>query len=351
MPASGPVAALGDARPGERWVVRVRESDGSATDVVGWLVAVDDATATLVGVTDPATPAVEPPSSHVRLADVVVARRAPAALGGPAPARTPPDVLERLGVEAWAVALEPLGAWTLRAAGGFTGRANSCLAVGDPGLPLPEAAAAVVAYAVRHAIAPLAQVVTGSTEDAALRALGWHETYVATDVLATRLADLLGDRRPDVRVTVSEELTAGWRAAFDAYRPHDADPTVVTRLLDGRRPRAFTSVEVDGRVVAIARGHLASGWLGVSGVWTRPEHRRQGLGTAVVLALAGWAARRGARWCYLQVETANLVAHRAYARLGFVEHHRYHYLAPPARCLSLPEPAPAPPPTRVQRKR
>jgi predicted GNAT family acetyltransferase len=148
-------------------------------------------------------------------------------------------------------------------------------------------------------------------------------------VLATRLADLLGDGLPDARGSVSEELTPAWRATFDVYRPHDADPAVVTRLLDGRRPRAFASVEVDGQVVAIARGHLASGWLGVAGVWTRPEHRRQSLGTAVVLGLAGWAARRGARWCYLQVETANLVAHTAYARLGFVEHHRYHYLAPP----------------------
>ena len=85
---------------------------------------------------------------------------------------------------------------------------------------------------------------------------------------------------------------------------------------------------MDGEVVAVARGHLSDGWLGVAGVWTRPDHRRQGLGTAVVLALAGWAARRGARWCYLQVETANGPAHAAYAALGFVQHHRYHYLAP-----------------------
>jgi len=54
------------------------------------------------------------------------------------------------------------------------------------------------------------------------------------------------------------------------------------------------------------------------------------LSTSVVLGLARWAARRGARWCYLQVETANLGAHAAYARLGFVPHHRYHYLAQPA---------------------
>lgn len=335
MRVRGGSDALRDARPQERWVVRVRQEDGSATDVVGWLAGVGDGVATLSGPVDPANPGVDPPSWRVPLVDVVVARRAPAARGGPDPARTPADALERLGVEAWAVDLEPLGEWTLRAGSGFTGRANSCLAVGDPGVPVAQAASAVEAYAARHGIAPMAQVVTGSAEDAALRALGWAETYVATDVLATRLADLLGDHPPYVppapRVGVTEELTPGWRATFDEYRRSDVDPAVVTRLLDGRRPRAFADVEVGGVVRAVARGHLAADWLGVAGVWTRPEHRRQGLGTAVVLGLAGWAARHGGRWCYLQVETTNVPAHAAYARLGFVQHHRYHYLAPPLR--------------------
>ena len=322
--------ALRDARAGERWVVRVRQPDGSASDVVGWVVGVADDVVTLDGPTDPTRPDDAVPRWRVPLTDVVVARRAPAARGGPDPSRTPADVLERLGVEAWAVDLEPLGEWTLRAGAGFTGRANSCLAVGDPGLPVTEAADVVEAYAARHGIAPMASVVSGSTADAALRALGWTETYVATDVLATRLADLLGDRPSDPRVVVTEELTPAWRATYDEYRRSDVDPAVVTRLLDGRRPRAFASIEVDGVVVAVARGHLADGWLGVAGVWSRPEHRRQGLGTAVVLALAHWSARRGARWCYLQVETANTAAHAAYARLGFVQHHRYHYLAPAA---------------------
>ena len=196
---------LGAARPGERWVVRVRQPDGSASDVVGWLADVDAAgdgaadgdaggEVVLDGPVDPGLPDAAAPRSRVRLDDVVVARRAPAALGGPAVGRTSAEDLEHLAVEAWAVALEPLGAWTLRSASGFTGRANSCLAVGDPGRPVGEAAAAVEAYAAEHGIAPLAQVVTGSAEDAALRAIGWTETYVATDVLATGLAGLLGER-------------------------------------------------------------------------------------------------------------------------------------------------------------
>lgn len=36
-----------------------------------------------------------------------------------------------------------LGRWLLRAAEGFTGRANSALAVGDPGMPLAAAVSEV----------------------------------------------------------------------------------------------------------------------------------------------------------------------------------------------------------------
>src|SRR5215469_5660075 len=52
--------------------------------------------------------------------------------------------LERVAAGHWRAAEEErLGDWLLRAARGFTGRANSALATGDPGLPLDDALAAV----------------------------------------------------------------------------------------------------------------------------------------------------------------------------------------------------------------
>ena len=55
--------------------------------------------------------------------------------------RSPLDVagLELLAARGWRGTEEArLGDWLLRAGGGFTGRANSALALGDPGRPLPE---------------------------------------------------------------------------------------------------------------------------------------------------------------------------------------------------------------------
>jgi hypothetical protein len=57
------------------------------------------------------------------------------------------EALERAAARHWqALDTEPLGEWSLRAAAGFTGRANSALPLGDPGRPLPDAVTAVEAW-------------------------------------------------------------------------------------------------------------------------------------------------------------------------------------------------------------
>src|SRR6266851_819271 len=52
--------------------------------------------------------------------------------------------LEAIAAKGWRAPEEaPLGGWMLRAARGFTGRANSALAAGDPGIPLAAAMTSV----------------------------------------------------------------------------------------------------------------------------------------------------------------------------------------------------------------
>jgi N-acetylglutamate synthase len=59
--------------------------------------------------------------------------------------------LEAVAAKGWRAPEETrLGGWLLRAARGFTGRANSALAAGDPGMPLTEAVTEVCRwYAAR----------------------------------------------------------------------------------------------------------------------------------------------------------------------------------------------------------
>src|SRR5690349_14064400 len=129
---------------GRRVALRHRLADGLLTDAVGELSADGDA---LV---------VRTRRGPVRVRrDAVTAVRA---IPPPVPRRpswTAVARLENLCADAWPAPVDrPLGGWRLRAAGGFTGRANAALAVGDPGLPVPAALDAVRAFAATHGVGP-----------------------------------------------------------------------------------------------------------------------------------------------------------------------------------------------------
>ena len=323
--AAGRRDPLARAHPDERWVVRYLIPGGPATDVIGWIEALEPTTVRLA--------VVDSPARVIERSMIIAARRAPAAAGGPDPRRISAHDLQRHTLRSWLAWHEPLGEWTLRAGGGFTGRANSCHAVGDPGVSTQQAAEQIITFATTHAIAPMAQVIEGSPEERAMRGLGWTDTYEPTAVLASRLADFLLDRPREPAVHVRETLEPEWEQAYQKSRPNSADPAIVRMILDGSPPRAFAGVVGGGpddhsELVAIARGHRSEDWLGLASIWTSPDHRQRGLATALMAALGHWAARQGARYTYVQVATVNEAAIAAYTRLGFVHHHRYLYLAP-----------------------
>src|SRR5215207_4225414 len=128
--AKGPgVDRIGPSDVGRRVVVRYHlPSEGRATDVLGELVAW---TRGRLRVRRSDGKVVEVPE-----ADVVAAKPVP-----PRPVvRREVRALEAAAALGWqALETALLGGWLLRAAGGFTGRANSCLPLREPGRPLPEA--------------------------------------------------------------------------------------------------------------------------------------------------------------------------------------------------------------------
>jgi hypothetical protein len=67
--------------------------------------------------------------------------------------------LEAVAARGWRAPEEaPLGGWLLRAAEGFTGRANSALAVGDPGMPLADALTGVCDWYAARGLPPMIAV-------------------------------------------------------------------------------------------------------------------------------------------------------------------------------------------------
>lgn len=230
-----------------------------------------------------------------------------------------------------------LGDWMLRAAAGFTGRANSALATGDPGLPLPVAVARVSRwYAARGLPAMIAVPFgpagpDGSDVDAYLAGEGWTiRAGAATVMTAAPAAVARHLAEAPAGIEVAPEPDATWLGRY-RYRGQEL-PAVALALLRSAPWQAFASARAGGETLAVGRVAAAAGWAGITAVEVHPSHRRRGLGGAITAVLARAAAAHGAAGLYLQVENGNEAARALYRRAGFTDHHRYHYrVAPPSR--------------------
>ena len=229
--------------------------------------------------------------------------------------------LQRVASRGWrALEEDRLGDWQLRAADGFTSRANSALVVGDPGVPVAEAVAAVARWYTDRGLTPCAMLpgVQARPADAAFAAAGWQRG----DTVLVLTAPLGPTPAPAVPVELSPTPDDAWLAA---YADGGALPPAARQVLTGAEDVVFAAVRRGPGVAAVARGVLTDGWLGVSAVGVDPGQRRQGLGTALLDALRGWAVERGGHSVYLQVTEDNAAARALYRRAGLIEQHRYWY--------------------------
>ena len=203
------------------------------------------------------------------------------------------------------VETRPLGGWLLRAAPPYEGRmrrrANSVLAMGDPGLPIAEAVPMVHSFYADRDRPALAQVEVGSREEADLVAAGWAPV-------------------PDK----DNHFMIGSVAQVLRNAPQLPEEGVVCLT---PTPGSRAEAEIGER--ARGRAALDGDWLGLHTMEVHPDHRRQGLATGVIVELLDWGAGLGATTAWLHVETHNAGAIALYEGLGFRTHHTARYLASP----------------------
>jgi GNAT superfamily N-acetyltransferase len=246
--------------------------------------------------------------------------------------------LERMAAAHWRGTEEQwLGEWLLRAAEGFTGRANSALPLGDPGMPLDEAITAVTRWYRARALPPMIAVATRVEAGSCGQDLDYHlseRSWLTRDAPAlVMLAGLplripLDGLPPGRAVRATPVPDDAWAARYH-YRGQDHLPPVARKVLTSAEEQSFLSIRDDDEVLAIARLSIANGWAGITAVEVSPAHRRQGLGAAITAAACLQAARRGPRNVFLQVAVDNAPARALYERLGFRSSHRYHYRVAP----------------------
>lgn len=283
----------------QRWLLRHRN---------GTMIEVDPSTASAVRVLP------EPPSPRQHAAAISVAE------------------LEEVAAQGW----QPLesvtvGRWRLRAAQGFTGRANSVLPLGDPDQPLDDALARVQQWYAARGLPPQFQVPLPwrGDLDRELAGRGWtarNSTHVLVADIASTLVQF--PPRADLpTVQWSTRPSQAWLAAY-SYRGQPLPAIAATVMTNAAEP-VFASV-VDpaaphGPLLAVGRSALAAGWVGITALDVAENARRRGLGSHVTRALLDHGHSRGCRHAYLQVADENRAARELYARLGFTEHHTYHY--------------------------
>lgn len=206
----------------------------------------------------------------------------------------------------------PVGDWLLRSDPAPRGRprkrANSCLALGDPGAPYDEALEAVRRFYAGRDRPVIVQVEAGSETEAALLDRGWAP--VPHGEAQMRVAALSRVRR--------------------ARRGRPAPAAAAEALLQVTADQASAVVrDPDGAILAAGRATIDGDWLGLHGLNVASEHRRRGLAGVVLDELLEWGAERGASTVWLHVETDNAPALALYGDLGLEHHHTCRYLTPP----------------------
>src|SRR4051794_4402326 len=207
--------------------------------------------------------------SKIRLADIVS--------GKPVPPRPSPRMRVsaeqacRMANASWPpLESEALGQWLLRASGGFSARANSVMATGDPGVPLEAALGRVREFYADRDLPAWAQVVVGTGTAEAFEAHGWQlarpgeadsEFQVASVAQAVRaVRRRLPRQQPPV--TLSASVTSDWLAGDDRARAH-RDAAVA--VLEG--PEQVGFLAVGSPLVAKGRVACDGDWAGITDVW------------------------------------------------------------------------------------
>ncbi|TQJ55514.1 MULTISPECIES: GNAT family N-acetyltransferase [Streptomyces] len=308
---------------GKRVSVRCLTEAGTAggkfTDTVGVLTSWD---AGVLVITRKSGESVRVDASSLVAGKVVPA--APARRRGPAAGY---QELAQVASRAWRpLESARLGEWELRAAAGFTRRANSVLPLGAPGVPLDEALDVVRRWYGERGLPAYVQTATGAegTQEllcAELERRGWVRE-VSAELWIGALAPL-ADRAEAEGVALAREADEAWLARYQRKGVSE----VALKVLGSGASVWFASVpgEPGEAPAAIGRCVVDGRWAGFAAVEVDPAQRRRGLATVVMAALARRALEEGASAAWLQVEEQNAGARALYAGMGFAAHHAYHH--------------------------
>ena len=227
-----------------------------------------------------------------------------------------------------------LDGWVLRAARGYTKRANSIYPLSNANRPMDDHVAACQAWCAARNLPVVFKLTHAAPPglDALLVAQGYGRVDPSV-VMTCPLQAGQHPMSPDIKIDDSD---ANWLLAFKELT---ALPLSGVNLLQAMLQNLSTATPdtqigyatlwQDQQVVACALGVIQDGVLGVFDLIVSSEQRGHGFGRQLLQGVLAWGAAAQAHTAFLQVISANTAARHLYAELGFTEQYEYWYRAKP----------------------
>jgi GNAT superfamily N-acetyltransferase len=236
--------------------------------------------------------------------------------------------IEQAGLRAWpAIDTSADGQWVLRAAGGYTKRANSVQSL-DPADDADVAARLEQAarwYRDRR-LPPIFRV-TPLAGPAVLAELerGWtafdHSLVLAMDMGPMSFA-------ADENTALVPVASADWLAAQRRLQGYDEDTVGRLRRIVERikaPARGLIHYGEDANPSASALMAVVNGLVFTGNVVTAENQRRRGYARRLLESGLAWARQAGGRRAGIQVLADNAAAISLYEGVGYIRHYEYHY--------------------------
>jgi len=151
--------------------------------------------------------------------------------------------------------------------------------------------------------------------------------HMGLGVFALERVEDAGDAPGEARRAgpADRALVLEWNHAFAAEAlPYETQsPEHVERMIDYRLDpatddAAFWLWEAGGVPMSlVGYGGPTPGGARIGPVYTPPEHRRRGYGTALVAAVSSWLLSHGRRRCFLYTDLANPTSNSIYQKIGY----------------------------------
>ena len=225
---------------------------------------------------------------------------------------------------------EAYGAWTLRAADGYSRRANSALAIGEPPHGIDAALDQVTRWYESREIEPCVKI-TPLASASLLDALVARKWTVATPSLVLRKSgEKVAKATRDPNVSWTTVVSDEWFEPLSTWDEELPEQGAHHRALLERMPHPrFAVLRDDGHVAGALVASVDGDQAHLYDLVVDPILRGKGAGSAFFGQILSDLFQDGIAAVTLQVLETNEVARRLYQRTGFVEVHRYHYRVPP----------------------